>query len=276
MSTALLAPASARAHFVLTSPPSAIEQNAVGNPQKAPPCGDDGTAVATNVVTAYGAGDTVTVTIEETVFHPGHYRIALVGDDGVLPEPPPVTPGSTPCGSAPIDPAPVLPVLADGVFVHDTPFDQPQSIDITLPDDISCDNCTLQIIQFMSNHGLNDPGGCYYHHCAAISMDGEPSGTTAPGDDTGPRPGDGGSTDDGGDTASAESTDGGPQATTADPQTSETGAEGTDTTPADADDSSDQGGCACSTAPDEGPTGLAMLLGLGLLGLRTRSRRPSV
>ena len=47
-----------------------------------------------------------------------------------------------------------------------------QSIQVTLPDDINCEGCILQVIQFMSNHGLNDPGGCYYHHCAELAIDG--------------------------------------------------------------------------------------------------------
>jgi hypothetical protein len=178
-------PGASEAHFVLTSPPAVFEQNALGDPQKAPPCGDAGMAVATGVVTSYQGGETITVTIEETIFHPGHYRIALALDDGVFPDEPPVTPGATPCGSAPIDLTPAFPVLADGVWEHTEPFAGSQSIDITLPDDVSCTNCTLQVIQFMSNHALNDPGGCYYHHCAAIAVDGDPGvTTTSPGDDS--------------------------------------------------------------------------------------------
>jgi hypothetical protein len=145
-------PATSQAHFVLTSPPAMYDQNALGDPQKAAPCGDQGNAVPTGIVTAYNGGDTITVTIDETIFHPGHYRIALALDDGIFPEEPPVTPGSTDCGSAPIDPAPAFPVLADGIWVHTDAFDGSQSFDITLPDDVSCTNCTLQVIQFMSNH----------------------------------------------------------------------------------------------------------------------------
>jgi hypothetical protein len=35
---------------------------------------------------------------------------------------------------------------------------------------ISCDHCTLQVIEFISNHALNNPVGCFYHHCADISI----------------------------------------------------------------------------------------------------------
>ena len=119
----------AQAHFVLTSPPAAYDQNALGDPQKAPPCGDDGTATPTGIVTAYQAGETITISIDETIYHPGHYRVALaVNDPSELPEPPPVTAGDTDCGSTTIMSPPVYPVLADGELVHDAPFGKPQSI----------------------------------------------------------------------------------------------------------------------------------------------------
>jgi MYXO-CTERM domain-containing protein len=31
-------------------------------------------------------------------------------------------------------------------------------------------NCVLQVAEFMSDHGLNNPGGCFYHHCANITI----------------------------------------------------------------------------------------------------------
>jgi hypothetical protein len=58
----------------------------------------------------------MTVTITETIAHPGHYRVAIAQDEAGLPAEPIVTAGTTQCGSAPIDPNPSLPVLADGVF----------------------------------------------------------------------------------------------------------------------------------------------------------------
>jgi MYXO-CTERM domain-containing protein len=270
-------PGTSAAHFILQSPAAATEQSPLGDPQKAPPCGDNGSAVATGVVTSFQAGETITVTIEETIFHPGHYRIALALDDGIFPEEPPVTPGSTPCGSAPIDPAPAFPVLADGVFQHSEPFGEPQSIQITLPDDVSCTNCQLQIIQFMSEHGLNDPGGCYYHHCAEISLEADPvgatEGTTAPGEESG-----GDST--GGapsSTSGVDDTGGGPPATSG-PDTDVTGSGGGTGLGTVTDDGGatmdEEGGCACSLPEDRTPGRLGILLGLlGLVGLRVRRRQ---
>lgn len=271
-------PGVSQAHFVLTSPPSAFEQSGLGDPQKAPPCGDNGTAVATGELTAVQGGDTITVTIDETIFHPGHYRIALALDDGVFPEEPPVTPGTTDCGSAPIDPAPAFPVLADGVFEHTDPFAEPQSIDITIPDGVSCTNCTLQVIQFMSNHGLNDPGGCYYHHCAALSIEpsaGETGGTTAPGDETGQGGSEGstggtsnGSVDGSG---SGENNETGSDFGATDPIDNSTTGMQTDT----AGSTDDESGCSCKAPAGRTQGSLGMLLGLlGLVGLRVRRRRP--
>jgi MYXO-CTERM domain-containing protein len=272
-------PGTSAAHFILQSPAASTEQSALGDPQKAPPCGDEGSAVATGIVTSYQGGDTITVTIDETIFHPGHYRIALALDDGLFPEEPPVTPGATDCGSAPIDPAPVFPVLADGVFEHTEAFGEPQTIEITLPDDVSCTNCTLQVIQFMSNHGLNNPGGCYYHHCAAIAVESDPvgatEGTTAPGEDSG------GSSTDGGpgpvttaadDTGSAAETSGGPGGDI----TGSGGGTGLGTvTQGDGGATMDEeDGCSCSLPEERTPGRLGILLGvLGLVGLRIRRRR---
>jgi MYXO-CTERM domain-containing protein len=171
---ALAGPATAHAHFVLQAPASWAQQNSFGDPQKSAPCGqaDPGAAaVPSNAVTAFQPGQTITVTINETITHPGHYRVALssTGQSG-LPADPPVTAGATPCGTTVIQSPPVFPVLADGMLVHTGAFSGPQSFQVTLPGDVTCPSCTLQVIQFMSDHGLNNPGGCFYHHCATISI----------------------------------------------------------------------------------------------------------
>ncbi|HET9955442.1 MAG TPA: SCE4755 family polysaccharide monooxygenase-like protein [Polyangiaceae bacterium] len=172
---ALLTVAPAGAHFKLEAPDAWAEQDNLGNPQKAGPCGerDSGTtdtAKPTNKVTAYKAGDTITIKLTETVPHPGHYRVALAKTRAELPPDPKVTAGSTACGSAEIDMTPEFPVLVDGALQHTQNLSGQQTISVKLPSDFSCENCTLQVIEFMSNHGLNNPGGCFYHHCANISV----------------------------------------------------------------------------------------------------------
>jgi hypothetical protein len=168
----LLAPA--RAHFALQKPASASQQDNLGDPQKSAPCGqaDPGNAaVPTNVVTPFSAGETITITINETVYHPGHYRVALaVNDRSELPADPPVKAGSTACGSTEIQMTPTFPVLADGMLKHTARFNGAQSFEVKLPSNVTCTRCTLQVIEFMSEHGLNNPGGCFYHHCADISI----------------------------------------------------------------------------------------------------------
>ncbi len=159
------------AHFTLQSPAAASSQDALGSPQKLGPCGDEAGGTATGTVTAFQSGQTITVTIDEKIYHAGHYRIALsVNDRSELPAEPPVTPNSSPCGTVPVQDPPVFPILADNVFAHSAPFTSPQSIQITLPADVTCTHCTLQVTEFMSDHPLNNPGGCFYHHCADISL----------------------------------------------------------------------------------------------------------
>jgi hypothetical protein len=170
-SFALLVPSIVSAHFVLEDPMSWWSQDGLGSPQKLGPCGDEGPGSATNAVTAYMTGSTINITIHEIIFHPGHYRVALaLHDRSELPPEPVVTPASTPCGSVPIMNPPVFPVLADGMLLHTSPLSGPQTFQVTLPAGMTCTHCTLQVIEFMSNHALNNPGGCFYHHCADISI----------------------------------------------------------------------------------------------------------
>lgn len=184
------------AHFQLQAPPSWMSQDSLGSPQKLGPCGDelDGTDAATpsGIVTAYQVGDTITVTIDEKIFHPGHYRIALGNPTRAdLPAEPGVDAGpTTPCGTAEIEDPPVYPVLADNVFPHTAAFTGPQTTTVKLPPNVTCDKCTLQVIEFMSDHPLNNPGGCFYHHCADISIGASDAGPTPT--DSGAPNGDGG------------------------------------------------------------------------------------
>jgi MYXO-CTERM domain-containing protein len=184
---AVLAPLAARAHFVLQAPPTWADQDGAGSPQKSAPCGqaDPGQPPSpTGTVTAFAPGDTVTITINETVTHPGHYRVVLstTGQAGLPADPPVTVVGADPCGSTVVQSPPVFPVLADGMLTHTAAFTASQSFTVTLPTDVTCTHCTLQIAEFMSNHGLNNPGGCFYHHCADISIQAGGGG----GNDAGP------------------------------------------------------------------------------------------
>lgn len=170
---ALGSPGRAHAHFTLDAPANWANQDSLGLPLKSAPCGqaDPGNpAVATNAVTELMTGSTITITVTETIFHPGHYRVALAADQSSLPADPAVHSDATsPCGTADIM-TPALPVLADNMLPHTAPFTGPQSFQVTLPAGMTCAHCTLQVIEFMSNHGLNVPGGCFYHHCASVAI----------------------------------------------------------------------------------------------------------
>lgn len=179
----------ASAHFILDAPACYSRQDAVGNPQKSAPCGQDdprNPAMPTNAITAYARGGMLTLTIREVIPHPGHYRIAIARDMASLPPDPPVTAGSTECGSTVIDRAPTLPVLADGILVHTEAFSAPQTVQIPLPPDFTCERCVLQVVEFMSEHGLNNPGGCFYHHCATVSVGAAPTSDAGPTSDAAP------------------------------------------------------------------------------------------
>ncbi len=190
-----LAPRSADAHYVLQEPASydAIDPGS-GLPEKLGPCGNEAPQTLTNAVTALQEGQSITITINEVVFHPGHYRVALAMTpdhmQASFPDDPVPTPGLTnsgtmlcpdgdmsACGSVPIEDPPVFPVLADNLFEHCMPFvdpvsgnPQPVSTTIKLPAGVTCNKCTLQVLEFMSDHGPNVPGGCFYHHCADVSI----------------------------------------------------------------------------------------------------------
>jgi uncharacterized protein (TIGR03382 family) len=160
----------AYAHFVLMQPSSWAKLDADGNPQKSPPCGNEGPPVETSAVIEYKVGDTIPITIAETTFHPGHYRVSLAKDQASLPDDPDgdVVPGTMACGTLAINNNPTLPLLADGLLVHTTAFGKtnPQTAMVKLPAGMTCDHCVLQVVEFMSNHGAP----CFYHHCSNIKI----------------------------------------------------------------------------------------------------------
>jgi len=180
---ALLAPSSASSHFILFEPTNMLIQDEVGDPQKLAPCGgrSNNPGTPTNAISQARGGDMLHIKIREAIFHPGHYRVALaVNSQAELPPDPVTTTRESPRGplsvSATIDPNPKPPVLADGLFVH-TERPAPGSFheaDIRLPN-INCEKCTLQIIQWMGEHRLNEDGDYSYHHCAALKITANPA-----------------------------------------------------------------------------------------------------
>jgi hypothetical protein len=172
-------PLVAAAHFQLLAPASWIIENDRGDPQKSGPCGGSNTdwGKPSNMIGQAVGGAMLHIKVRETVYHPGHYRVALaVNSPSELPLDPVATTRDTEKGpisvSAVIQAPPQIPVIADGLWVHSTrpagPMD-PFEGDVQLPN-ISCKKCTLQVVQFMEEHGVNNPGGFTYHHCANLQI----------------------------------------------------------------------------------------------------------
>jgi hypothetical protein len=174
-------PAITHAHFKLVEPASWIVEDDRGDPQKGFPCGGSNTDAGkpSYAVTQAVGGAKLHVKVQETIYHPGHYRIALaVNSVSELPVDPKATTETTATGalrsvSAEIMNPVAMPVLADGLFPHQAKLDAPLETDVTLPN-ISCKRCTLQVIQFMEQHGPNNPGLYTYHHCATIQITADP------------------------------------------------------------------------------------------------------
>jgi hypothetical protein len=178
------------AHFKLVEPASWLVENDRGDPQKSGPCGGSNTdwGKPSYIVSRATGGSTLHLKVQETIYHPGHYRVALaVNSPTELPQDPQTTTKESERGpqsvSAAIQNPVQIPVIADGLFVHaERPTGQmaPFEADVTLPN-ISCKKCTLQVVQFMAEHGFNNPGGYSYHHCAEIQITADASKPRTPG-----------------------------------------------------------------------------------------------
>jgi hypothetical protein len=174
-------PAPGQAHFRLLAPASWIEENQLGDPQKSAPCGGTNADFGkpTYAVTEVKGGSPLHVKVQETVYHPGHYRIALaVNSPTELPPDPKALTMTNDKGvmmsvsgeiMSPVAP----PVIADGLFQHNARTTEPFETDVTLPN-INCRSCTLQVAEFMEEHPMNNPGQFTYHHCAVLHITADP------------------------------------------------------------------------------------------------------
>ena len=175
------APVFADGHFKLLEPPSRIVEDQRGDPQKLGPCGGTSASAGTptGTVSAAVGGSKLHIKVQETIYHPGFYRVALaVKSVDELPADPVAVTRETPKGpwsiSGAIQSAPQMPVLADGLFMHKAKPVDPYETDVLLPN-INCEKCTLQIVQFMEDHGYNKDGGYTYHHCADVKITADPA-----------------------------------------------------------------------------------------------------
>jgi len=112
---------------------------------KSGPCGG---VARTDAPLELESGSTMTMAWAETIDHPGHYRIALSGT------------GDQDFESN---------ILVDNILDEDCNAPPCQyTATVTLPM-VECENCTLQLIQFMGQ-GTDDP----YFSCADVTLMGAP------------------------------------------------------------------------------------------------------
>jgi hypothetical protein len=162
LSVALFAASPAAAHIGLISPPSRYGQDIL----KFPPCGLGG-GQRTNNVLVLEPGATIDVRWDEYIDHPGHFRISFDdnGDDDFV---------DPPCLSRCNTTDPVIEfnsnstVLLDNI--PDTPRGGESTVRVTLPD-IECENCTLQVIQVMTDKPpYETPGNDIYYQCVDLAL----------------------------------------------------------------------------------------------------------
>ncbi len=151
------------AHIKLAEPASFQVADFTGGPQKEAPCGGEGEA--TNAYTVVEAGSQLTVSWTETIYHPGHFRLSIAksADEFVTPTAVLNNNGNN-CASAPVEASPQYPTIVDGLFASHT-SGQDWTTTITVPNE-PCERCTLQLLQFMSDHAPP----CYYYQCATLKI----------------------------------------------------------------------------------------------------------
>jgi hypothetical protein len=169
-------PLCAQAHFYLEAPAQWIEQDEMGDPQKIAPCGGTNAeaGVRTGAVTDVTGGSMLRVAVLETVFHPGHFRVALARRINWLPDDPVAVMKETENGPrsdhAEFDPVAKPPILADGLWASDVKREPAAfATEVRIPN-IDCAGCYLQVIQFMENHPGVREGDFSYHHCAILNI----------------------------------------------------------------------------------------------------------
>jgi len=146
------------------------------------PCGRLDGLRGTNIYT-YEPGETITIKLDEFISHPGYFRIAFDEDgDDSFANPESVDPINRACMNDPRDKCGSSDfynnetVLLDNLNPHQYGPRTTYSWDVKLPN-VECDNCTLQIIQVMTDpfpiHAPYDPaytGDDVYYQCIDLVL----------------------------------------------------------------------------------------------------------
>lgn len=157
-----MVPAILAAHIALTAPAVRTTTSI-----KSPPCGATGSVRGTNV-TVLEPGSMLAVRWNETIDHPGHYRISFDtdGEDFTIP---------LDFNDLTQTENVLLDNIADGA--------SPYMSMVQLPN-VECENCTLQLIQMMTDKPPYGDGNDIYFQCADIALR-TGGGSTSPDGGTG-------------------------------------------------------------------------------------------
>ncbi len=189
--TPLLAPAETSAHILLTEPPPRVAHDNT----KVSPCGEN-VEWGSNGVSTFAPGEQLTLQWDETISHPGYFRVALstTGDDALV-------------KPAEADLNAFKDFYSSGNGSLPTPIEQPSGmvsgdlityydyyaqhgmgecsgtstggvckyeVALTLP--TSCEQCTLQLVQVMAE-SFRNANNAYYYHCVDFKIEGDPDST---------------------------------------------------------------------------------------------------
>lgn len=244
-------PAAAGAHLELLEPPARYDKNTIKNA----PCGA-GDGERSEDVTTYQAGETITVEWDEYVDHPGHFRIAFDEDGADDFE-------SPACESDCSTTEPKVELYNNETVLLDDIADDnggTYTADVELPD-VTCDQCTLQVIQVMYDKPPYEiPGDDIYFACADLELVDSGGGDTGTNPDSGTSEPDSGSND----TADASGDDDSEQhtdATTASADAADVASDPGPAAPSESDGEDQDEGCSAAGNGDA-PTGAAFIVAL--------------
>ncbi|MBX2813924.1 MAG: hypothetical protein KTR25_19055 [Myxococcales bacterium] len=160
--------ATAGAHIELLEPTARHGRTEL----KSGPCGVTNSN-RSQKISYFRPGATIVVRFSEYIDHPGHYRIAFdIDGDDVFENPRCLGECDNRNMQISVDQQPWI--LADGIQDRRaTPNDDIYEVTVTLPNQ-ECDNCTLQLIQVMTDkppYNMDQPGGNdLYFACADLVL----------------------------------------------------------------------------------------------------------
>lgn len=153
----LLGTSVASAHIALKSPTARTNDQVQ---LKVGPCGQN-VNMRTNNVTMFKPGQTITVSWDETINHPGHYRISFDPNGTKFPDPASFTDYDSGATDL-VDNIPDKTGMAPIAYTQQ----------VKLPN-VECTNCTLQLIQVMTDKPPYGDGNDIYYQCADLVLNGD-------------------------------------------------------------------------------------------------------